>query len=201
MSILALRDVEPAIFVPFEQEPQRVFSLVVRGGSDPVRLASAISGEVLAVDSEQPVSDVRTMNEVIWDSLLVRRLSVWMLGIFAALALTLATVGIYGLTSYSVSRRTHEIGLRMALGAREGNVLRIIVGRGLAISLVGVALGLPVAFALARVMRGLLFGVTATDAAVFLIVPGLLVCAAALACYVPARRAMRIDPIVALRYE
>lgn len=194
-------NVEPAIYVPLEQRPLRRFSIVVSAKSDAAGLSGAARREVLAIDGEQPLADVRTMEEVMSDSLLVRRLSVWMLGIFAALALVLATVGIYGLTSYAVSRRTHEIGLRMALGAQQGNVLRLVVARGMVIVLIGVALGLPAAFAVTRLMQGLLFGVTSTDAVVFAAVPLAIAAAAALASYVPARRAMRIDPIIALRYE
>ena len=193
--------VEPAIFVPLEQRPLRRFSIVVSTRSNAAGLSGAVRREILAIDSEQAVADVRTMEEVMSDSLLVRRLSVWMLGLFGALALVLATVGIYGLTSYSMSRRTHEIGLRMALGAQPANVLRLVVARGLVVVLIGVALGLPAALALARLMQGLLFGVTATDTMVFVAVPVALAAAAALASYIPARRAMRIDPIIALRYE
>lgn len=193
--------VEPAIFVPLAQQPSRRFSIVVSALSNAAGLSGAVRKEILAIDSEQAVADVRTMEEVMSDSLLVRRLSVWMLGIFGALALALATVGIYGLTSYGVSRRRHEIGLRMALGAQAGSVLRLVVARGLVIVLIGVALGVPAALAMARLMRGLLFGVTTTDAVVFFAVPVALAAAAALASYIPARRAMRIDPIIALRYE
>jgi putative ABC transport system permease protein len=193
--------VEPAIFVPLEQGTPRQFSIVVSALSNAAGLSGPVRREIQAIDSEQAVADVRTMEEVMSDSLLVRRLSVWMLGIFGALALMLATVGIYGLTSYGVSRRRREIGLRMALGAQPGNVLRLVVARGLAVVLIGVALGVPAAFALARLMQGLLFGVTSTDAVVFLAVPLALAAAAALASYIPARRAMRIDPIIALRYE
>jgi putative ABC transport system permease protein len=141
------------------------------------------------------------MNDVLSDSLLLRRLSVWMLGTFAGLALVLATVGIYGLTSYSVSRRTHEIGLRMALGASQDKILRLVVWRGVLTAVAGVAVGLPAAIFMSRFLRAMLFGVGAMDPATFVVVPIVLVCASALACYIPARRAMRIDPINALRYE
>ena len=193
--------VRPAVYLPSYQSSDRYFSLLVRTASDPAGMSAAVRHEILAVDSEQPVSEVRTMERVVSDSLLLRRLSMSLLGVFASLALLLAGVGIYGLTSYSVSRRTHEIGLRVALGAERDNILRLLVGRGLLVGLAGVAIGLPVAFAVTRLMQGLLFGVTSADPVVFLCVPALLLAIAAVACYIPARKAMRVDPVVALRYE
>lgn len=193
--------VEPAVYVPFEQRPATQFSLLIRSGSDPSGLAKAVRREIVAIDPDQPVSNVATMNEVLSNSLLVRRLAVWMLGAFAALALLLAVVGIYGLTSYSVSRRTHEIGLRMALGASPESILRLVVWRGVLTALAGVAVGLPAAFAMSRFMSALLFGVGATDSATYLITSIVIVAAAAVASYLPARRALRVDPVIALRYE
>jgi putative ABC transport system permease protein len=141
------------------------------------------------------------MESVLSDSLMLRRVSMLMLAVFASLALTLATVGIYGLTSYSVSRRTHEIGLRVALGASQAEILRLVVVRGLVISLIGAAIGLAAALQLTRALSGMLYGVTPTDPLVFAGVPLLLVAVSLIASYVPARRATRIDPLVALRYE
>ena len=132
---------------------------------------------------------------------MLRRVSMLMLSVFAALALTLATVGIYGLTAYSVSRRTHEIGLRVALGASQAQILRLVVGRGLVTSLIGAGIGLAAALQLTRALSGMLYGVTATDPLVFAGVPLLLVAVSVVASYVPARKATRIDPLVALRYE
>ena len=132
---------------------------------------------------------------------MLRRVSMLMLAVFAALALTLATVGIYGLTAYSVSRRTHEIGLRVALGASQAEILRLVVVRGLVISVIGAAIGLAAALQLTRGLSGMLYGVTATDPLVFAGVPLLLVAVSVIASYVPARKATRIDPLVALRYE
>jgi putative ABC transport system permease protein len=164
-------------------------------------MASAVRREILKLDPEQPISSLRTMESVLSESLMLRRVSMLMLMVFAALALTLATVGIYGLTAYAVSRRTHEIGLRVALGASHGQILRLVVVRGLATSLIGAAIGLAAAFQLTRALSAVLYGVTATDPLVFAGVPLLLVAVSAVASYLPARKAMRIDPLIALRYE
>jgi putative ABC transport system permease protein len=193
--------VEPAIYVPHMQRPADSMGVVVRTAGDPAAMASAVRREILKMDPGQPVSNVRTMQTVLSDSLMLRRVSMMLLSVFASLALTLATVGIYGLTAYSVSRRTHEIGLRVALGASQSQILRLVVGRGLATSLIGAGIGVAAAFALTRGLSGMLYGVTATDPLVFAGVPLLLVAVSALASYVPARKATRIDPLAALRYE
>ena len=193
--------IEPAIYVPHMQHPAESMGLAVQTQGDAAALASAVRREILKLDPEQPVSSVRAMEMVLSDSLMLRRVSMLMLAVFAALALTLAAVGIYGLTAYSVSRRTHEIGLRVALGASQTEVLRLIVVRGLVISMSGAAVGLAAALQLTRALSGMLYGVTATDPLVFAGVPLLLVAVSAIASYVPARKAMRIDPLVALRYE
>jgi putative ABC transport system permease protein len=195
------KTVRPAAYAPNDQEPSAVFSLVVRTMSDPRTLGGSVQREILAEDSQQPVSDVRPMEQVISDSLLLRRLSMSLLAAFAALALLLAGVGIYALIAYTVSRRTQEIGLRMALGADRKQIMRLVVGRGLVVGIVGIGIGVPAAFAVTRLMRNLLFGITAFDPVVFVGVPLLLLLIAALASYVPARKAMRVDPMVALRYE
>jgi len=191
----------PAAYAPNDQEASPVFSLLVRTMSDPGALSGAVRREILAEDSEQPVSDVRNMDQVISDSLLLRRLSMSLLAVFAALALLLAGVGIYALIAYTVSRRTQEIGLRMALGADRNQIMRLVVGRGLIVGVVGIAIGLPASVAVTRLMRNLLFGVTTFDPVVFIGVPLALLLIAALASYVPARKAMRVEPVVALRYE
>ena len=193
--------VEPAVYVPHMQHPGESMGVVVRTAGDPAALASAVRGEILKLDPEQPISDVRTMENVPSDSLMLRRASMLMLTVFASLALTLATVGIYGLTAYSVSRRTHEIGLRVALGASRSQILRLVVGRGLVTSVIGAAIGVGAALMLTRGLSGMLYGVTATDPMVFAGVPLLLIAVSAVASYVPARKATKIDPLVALRYE
>lgn len=193
--------VEPAIYVPHLQHPNDSMGVVVRTTGDPAAMAAAVRREILNLDAEQPVSNVRTMQQVLSDSLMLRRLSMAMLSVFAGLALTLATVGIYGLTAYTVSRRTHEIGLRLALGANRAQILRLVVGRGLAISAIGAGLGLAAAFAATRALGGLLYGVTATDPVVFVGVPALLIAVSVVASYLPARKATEIDPLAALRYE
>jgi putative ABC transport system permease protein len=164
-------------------------------------VAGAVRREIIAEDPALPVSDVQTMEQVVSDSLLLRRLSMSMLSVFAGLALLLSGVGIYGLTAYSVSRRTREIGLRLALGADRGDILRLVVGRGLLIGLAGVALGIPGALGIARLMRGMLYGIGPNDPLVFVSVAAMLVGLAAIASYVPARRAMRVDPVIALKHE
>jgi putative ABC transport system permease protein len=194
--------VEPAVYVPHAQHTgESSVAVVVRTEGDPAAIASAVRREILKLDPEQPVSNLRTMQTVLSDSLMLRRVSMLLLSVFASLALTLATVGIYGLTAYSVSRRTHEIGLRVALGASQPQILRLVVGRGLVTSLIGAGIGVAAAFELTRGLSGMLYGVTATDPLVFAGVPLLLIAVSVLDSYVPARKATRIDPLAALRYE
>jgi predicted permease len=175
--------------------------LVIRTVSDPVSIAAAVIEVVHRVDSNLPVTHVTTMDGLLSDSVSPRRFSAVLIGIFAALALLLAAVGIYGVMSYTVSQRTQEIGVRMALGAQMGNVRRMILGHTLKLTLIGVGLGLAGAFVVARFLASLVFGVGTYDAATFLGVALLLIAVALAASYIPARRAMRVDPIVALRYE
>jgi putative ABC transport system permease protein len=156
---------------------------------------------VAEFDSREVIYNVRTMDEVVSSSFAARRLSMLLLSVFAALALVLACVGIYGVISYLVSQRTHEIGLRMALGAERGDVLRLVLGHGARMALVGVAIGVGAALGLTRLMANQLFGVSAYDPLTFAAVAFLLIVVAIAACYVPARRAMSVDPLIALRHE
>jgi putative ABC transport system permease protein len=164
-------------------------------------LAATVRKTVWEVDKDQPVSNIRTMNEVLSESIARQRFSMLLLGTFAAVALLLAAVGIYGVMSYSVTQRRNEIGIRMALGAQKRDVLKLTVGHGLKLVMIGVAFGLAGAFMLTRLMSSLLFGVRATDPATFVAISVILVGVALLASYIPARRATKVDPLVALRYE
>ncbi|HKU72377.1 MAG TPA: ABC transporter permease [Pyrinomonadaceae bacterium] len=175
--------------------------LVVKTDVDPASLAGTIRNAVWEIDKDQPVSNIRTMDTILADSIARQRFSMLLLAIFASVALVLAAVGIYGVMSYSVAQRTHEIGIRMALGAQTSAVLKLAVGYGVKLVAAGIAIGLIAAFALTRVMSTLLFGVTATDPTTFALISLLLVAVAAIASYIPARRATRVNPIIALRYE
>lgn len=176
-------------------------NLVIRSKGDPLNLVGAVRREVQAIDPDQPIAAVRTMNDWISNSAATPRYRTVLLGLFAAVALLLASTGIYGVMSYTVAQRTQEIGVRMALGARRWDVLKLVVRQGMGLVLIGVVLGLLGAFALTRVMATLLFGVTARDPFTFAAVAVLLAAVAFVACYIPARRATKVDPLVALRYE
>ena len=175
--------------------------LVVKTDVDPASMAATVRKAVWEIDKDQPVSNIRTMEEILGESIARQRFSMLLLAIFAGVALVLAAVGIYGVMSYSVAQRTHEIGIRMALGAQTGAVLKLAVGYGMKLVIIGIVVGLIAAFALTRVMATLLFGITATDPTTFTLISLLLVLVAAIASYIPARRATKVDPIVALRYE
>ncbi len=190
---------KPEIYVPYLQNPSALMNVLVRSTSDPVRLAHRLRTQVLAVDRDQPVYNINTMEEVFSHSLAEPNVIALLLATFAALALILAALGVYSIVSYSVAQRTHEIGIRMAMGAQQRHVLRMIVGQGFKLVLLGVAIGLTTAVAVTRVLSNLLFGVTATDPTIFFVVPLLLVVVAILASYFPARRALKVDPIIALR--
>jgi len=189
------------IYLPHTQFPTSFNSIVVRTQNEPSALIAAIRREIQAVDKDQAVFNVTTLEELIGDSIVIRRFFMLLLLVFAALALILAAVGIYGVMSYVASQRTYEIGIRMALGAQTRDVLKLIIGSGMALTFIGVAAGLAGAFVLTRLMAGLLFGVSATDTITFLIVSVGLTLVALLACYIPARRATKVDPLIALRYE
>jgi len=188
-------------FVPATQIPFNQMTMLVRTNSDPRGLISAIRSEVQGMDPEVPVFNVKTMDEYIAATVAAPRFNTTLLGIFAAVALVLTIVGLYGVMSYSVARRTNEIGIRMALGAQTRDVLRLIVSQGFKLVLLGLAIGLVGAFALMRVISSLLFGVTTKDPLTFVAVALVLAGVALLACYIPARRAARVDPLKALHYE
>jgi putative ABC transport system permease protein len=177
------------------------WELITRTSTDPIAIASAIERVVRAVDQGAEITNVKTLDQLLYESAAQPRFQTALLGSFSALALLLAVIGIYGVTSYSVLQRTHEIGVRMALGARAADVMRLVMGQGGTLALIGVALGLAGALALTRFLRNLLFEVQPTDVATFISVAILLFTAALAACYLPARRAMRVDPTVALRHE
>jgi putative ABC transport system permease protein len=189
------------VYFPYRQQTHGDMNLVVRSAVDPASLTSAIRAAVAAIDKDQPVFEVHTMQELVDDSISTRRLTLVLLGIFSALALILSAIGIYGVMAYSVALRTQEIGIRMALGAQQKDVLCLVVGQGARIAFFGVAIGLAAAAALARLLSSLLFSVSASDPLTFAAVATLLMAVALIATYVPARRALRVDPIVALRYE
>ena len=175
--------------------------LVVRTTSEPLNLAPSVRAAVEAVDNDQPVYDIQTMEQRLSDSISPRRFNMLLLGIFAAIALALAGGGTYGVMSYYVTQQTHEIGIRMAMGADQVKILTLVVGKGLVILCCALAIGVGVAFAFSRVMSGLLFGITTFDLASILGASFLLTTVGLLACYIPARRASKVDPMVALRYE
>jgi putative ABC transport system permease protein len=194
-------DARPSMYFPHSQSPARGMSLVVRTHGDPKTLAGAIRGQVSALDRDLAVSNIMTMEELVGESLAEPRFTLLLLGAFAAVAMLLSAIGVYGVVSYSVMQRSHEIGVRMALGAQMRDVLKLVVRQGMTLVLVGVAVGLTAAFALSRVMESLLFGVSATDVTTFASTALVLAGVALGACFVPARRATKVDPMEALRYE
>jgi len=194
-------DTRQSVYLPHLQMPVGGLALVTRTSSDPKELANAIRREAAQIDSDIPVSKVATMEEVVAESIWQPRLYATLFAVFAGGTLVLALIGIYGVMAFLVQTRTHEIGVRMALGATARDVFKLIVGRGMKLTAVGVVIGVLGAIALTRLMHSLLFNTSATDPKTFILISILLGLAAFLACYIPARRAAKVDPLVALRYE
>jgi putative ABC transport system permease protein len=199
----------PAVYRPWAQiapgqraaSYTRATDFVVKTSIEPTRLVEPIRREVQSLDRDQPLGNVRTLESLVEQTVAPRRFSMTLAGVFAFVALVLGAVGLYGVLSYTVAQRAREIGIRMALGAQRGDVHRLVISQGMALALGGVAAGVLASLALTRLMSGLLFGVSATDAPTFSSITLLLLLVALVACYLPARRASKVDPLVALRYE
>ena len=191
----------PQMYLPYLQNPSSIMNLVVRTRSEPVRWANAVRNEVWAVDKDQPLFDAKTIEDVVADSFSRARSLASLLGSFSAVALLLAGLGTYGLISYAVSQRTREFGIRMALGAQSGDVLRLVVREGMSLTFVGLTIGLFAGLATAHFLGGFLYGVKPNDPKTFAGVALLLAGTGALACYIPAHRAVHAEPLVALRHE
>src|SRR4029077_18040235 len=200
-------DVEPTEYYPYTQGPESFLPLLE--GNMTIAVRSRNSSDLLAsmrsavgdIDKTVPLYDVKSMDEMVADAGSLRRFDMWLIGAFAGLALLLAAVGIYGVMAYSVSQRTREIGIRIALGAQRSSVLGLIMGQGAKLAVAGVGAGLIGAFALTRLMESLLFGVSSRDLATFAVVPGIVLVLILVGCYIPAHRATQLDPVVALREE
>ncbi|MBA3884073.1 MAG: ABC transporter permease, partial [Chthoniobacterales bacterium] len=195
------KEPETAIYWPHPREPYSGMALVVRTSGDATRFGTTVAKEIRALDPEQPVADVRTMKQVISKSIARPRFNTVLLSIFAGVALVLASVGLYGVMNYSATQRTHEVGIRMALGATRADIMRLVVGNGMLLTLIGIAIGVVASCGLTRVMQRFLFGVAPTDVLTFVAVSLLLIAVALVANYIPARKATRVNPVIALRYE
>jgi putative ABC transport system permease protein len=194
-------DPVPEIYAPFSQRPRSIMTLIAHTTLKPERLTTAMRAAVQSLDKEQSVYRIRTMEQFFTDAVAAPRATTFLLGALAVTALLLAAVGVYSVMAYAMTQRTHEIGIRMALGARAGDVQRMVIKQGMTLTLAGVAAGLLASFGLTRLMKDLLFGVSATDPATFVMIPVLLTGIAILATLIPARKAMKVDPIAALREE
>jgi putative ABC transport system permease protein len=188
-------------YFPYNQTPDNSMTVIIKGAADPNQLISSVRGAIKEIDPDQPIYSVRTMNEIRAESVAGERLNLTLLSLFAGIALVLAIVGIYGVMSYSVTQRTHEIGIRMAIGARPRDVFKMVLAQGMKLALIGVVLGLGFAFALTRLMETMLFGVEPTDKLTFAAISIMLITVALLACYLPGRRATKVEPTISLRYE
>ncbi len=195
------RALRPQVYVHFGQDPKEQMAVVLRSYGDPTLLVNSARRAVQALDPNQPIARVRTMEQIVTTSVANRRFQMALIGVFAMLAVALAVVGLYAVVSYSVAERIHEMGLRLALGARPANLVGLVVREGLSLAVLGIALGVGAALLLTRFLESLLFGVNARDTITFVLAPAILLAAALLGCLAPARRAMRVDPAVALRAE
>jgi len=191
----------PEFYFSSLQNPFEGMSLVIRSSVEPSGLSAAVRQIVAEVDKSVPVSNVQTMEHIVSESITQPRFNLFLLGLFGTVAMLLSAAGIYGVTAYTVTQRTHELGIRLALGAQVGDLLKMILGQGMAVIGVGLVLGLASAFALMRLLRSLLFGVGENDPLTFVAITLVLLLVALLACYIPARRATKVDPLAALRYE
>jgi putative ABC transport system permease protein len=192
---------QPEMYVPYGQSPSRYMRMVVRTDVAPKTLVNATQRQVWELDRELPVAEMNSMDDLVSKSVSQQRSSMILLTLFAAVALVLAAIGIYGVLSYSVTQRTREIGIRMALGASKTEILKLIISKGMMLTAIGIVLGVAGAYALTRAVRSLLFGVGSLDLAIFVIVPMVFAVIAVFACFFPARRASQVDPLVALRSE
>jgi predicted permease len=198
--------VKAEMYFPYQQSEEDVAfyaprDFVIRTSVDPLSVVAAVRNEIHQVDPEQPISNIRTMDEMLGEETASRRLGMTLLTTFAGLALLLATLGIYGVLAYFVVQHTQEIGVRMALGAQRSNILALVLKQGMALTLLGVVIGLAIAFAITRLMASLLYGISTTDPLTYGVIVLLLTTVAFFACYLPARRATKVDPMVALTYE
>lgn len=195
------KDDQPTLYRSFRQSPPYFTTVVLRTQGDPLKFVSAARTEIASVNADLPLYNIKPMATVITESIVGIAYVAAMMAVLGVIALVLASVGVFGVMSYSVSERAHEIGIRLSMGAQAADILRLVVRSGMTLTLLGLAMGLPVSFLLARAMSSLLFGVEATDATAFVGLPLLLAAVAALACYLPARRAASLDPLRALRHE
>lgn len=194
-------DARMETYIPLTQRPSSGIKLAIRTAGDPLSLVEPVKAEIAALDPNLPLRRMQTMEQIVDNSIAQRRFIMGLLAVFAALALVLAAIGIYGVIAYSVAQRTQEMGLRLAIGASRGDVFRLVVRQGLGLALLGVLLGVAGALGLTRVLRSLLYGVSSTDPVIFAAVIAVLAAVALAACCVPAWRAMRVEPMAALRYE
>ena len=188
-------------YFPYAQIPSGGMTVILKSAGDPNQLIAAVRQQIKQIDPDQPIYEIRSMDDIRAESVAPERLNLTLLSLFAGIALVLAIVGIYGVMSYTVTQRTHEIGIRMAIGAQPRDVFRMVIRQGMMLALIGVGCGLIGAFGLTRLMASMLFGVEPTDPATFAAIAVLLTGVALIACYVPGRRATKVDPVVSLRYE